>query len=53
MSTNPVQDLINRGIISSAFIGQNCQSIQDEKLNRDMMRKYDDPSDLLKLWNDK
>ena len=27
MSTNPVQDLIDRGLISPAFAGEDCQSI--------------------------
>jgi hypothetical protein len=38
MSNNPVQDLIDRGIISSAFNGQDCQSIQLEKNVRESDR---------------
>jgi len=43
-SSNPVQDLIDRGIISSAFSGQDCQSIQNEK----DLRKLDQSSN--DLW---
>jgi hypothetical protein len=35
-STNVIQNLIDSGVISSAFSGQTCQSIQVEKNSREI-----------------
>ncbi|TLX90882.1 MAG: hypothetical protein E6K94_05540 [Thaumarchaeota archaeon] len=40
-SLNPIQDLINAGIISSNFAGTDCKSIQSEITNRDYQRRYE------------
>ena len=49
-STNVIQDLINSGVISSAFEGQTCQSIQIEKnsreFNQDAMKTLSDLADM-------
>ena len=40
-SLNPIQDLINAGMISSNFAGTDCKSIQSEITNRDYQRRYE------------
>ncbi len=40
-SLNPIQDLINAGMISSNFAGTVCKSIQSEITNRDYQRRYE------------